>query len=342
MSKNKTYTHSSSHKPDTTPILKYPKEQYLKYFESWIEEALKALDVANSAYNLKAYPLAVYNLQQSVEKITKVFGLSSKILKSEADATRNINHQILKIFHEGAKPLLIQKRSQNDIRSSLSSLPFRVYLERYTRLYSHITSYDISEEDVQEHCRLLCHDLIETFNKGYNKLYEISQSYTKIDNINRLLDGMNVPIVIIELLPNIVEEAETPLAKETGVIDASTCLGKELRRLNVSQKKLSEAAKTSQIQGRNIVNSDRFVPLFKMFLLNISIIDLIKYLGIFLNYVEADSRYPSINPQYSPSEKYNESHILIMKYETFQMAASYLIYAVLQLLLLQYPELSSE
>lgn len=65
--------------------------------ERLFQTAIQDLNSVEILYNSKHYNLALFQLQQSVEKFVKSFGIKTKIIKPE-DIARKINHLPHKVF----------------------------------------------------------------------------------------------------------------------------------------------------------------------------------------------------------------------------------------------------
>lgn len=191
-----------------TKKIVYTREQAIDFYLMAIED-LKAFKLL---YRHKRYPLAVFSLQQSIEKSFKYYGIRTSMWESKVD---NLGHHPLKMFNGPAQEQLrIQKKiSKNkdaqEIAASFSAKmgvdyeqgskelvqnqnAFISIINNYKRYYS-------LDEDTISSWISEMKELCSSFDEGHKNIYSKKVTKEQWDNtIDTFLNKME--IVFLEIM----------------------------------------------------------------------------------------------------------------------------------------------
>jgi HEPN domain-containing protein len=251
--------------------------------ERLFQTAIQDLNSVEILYNSKHYNLALFQLQQSVEKFVKSFGIKTKIIKPE-DIARKINH-----------------------------LPHKVF----TRLYQN----QIDELSKYSGTPLLIPDMVPPHQRGKSKAKENLENlkglHSKVNNAE-LLKIKEIPIDEIEKFIQGAKELE----KEPTFDDDKLFIEYKDDFVKTNQhfieyfkgdeniKSLSE----DFISKSDIVAKNKVV-IHKQNRIRQSKFGYISYVWLNLSLVtaphEQSTRYPSIISDENPKNLYDENHNVI-------------------------------
>jgi HEPN domain-containing protein len=251
--------------------------------ESLFETAIQDLNSVEVLYNAKHYNLALFQLQQSVEKFVKSFGIKTQIIKPE-DIAKKINH-----------------------------LPHKVF----TRLYQN----QIEELSKYNGTPLLIPDIVPPHQRGKSKvkvnLEKLKDLHFKVSNVE-LNKIKKIPIEEIE---KFIEGAKN-LEKELIFDDEKLFAEFKEDFVKTNQHFLEYFKGYDNIKSVSkyfIDNSDEVaknkVIIYKQKSIRQSKFGYISYVWINLSLVtaphEQSTRYPSTVNEENPKNLYNENHNLI-------------------------------
>ncbi len=247
------------------------------------ETAIQDLDSVEILYESNHYNLALFQLQQAVEKFVKSFGIKTNIIKPE-DLTRKISH-----------------------------LPHKVF----TRLYQN----QIDELSKYSGTPLLIPDMIPPHQRGKSKTKEKLENlkglHSKVNNAE-LHKIKNIPVdEIDEFIANAIEFDKEPIFDEEKLFAEIKDDFIKTNQHFIEYFKEDENIKSISedfIDKCDVITENK-VLVYKQNVLNESKFRYISYVWINLSLItaphEQSTRYPSITSEDNPKHLYDENHILV-------------------------------
>ncbi len=174
-----------------TENIVYTREQAIDFYRMAIED----LKASKLLYRHKRYPLAVFSLQQSIEKSFKYYGIRTTLWESKVDKLR---HHPLKMFYGPAQEQLrMQKKiSKNkdapEIAASLSSKmgidyeqgskEMVEYQNSFISIINDCKGYYYLDEETLSSWISEMKELCSSFAEGYKKIYSKKVTKEQWDN----------------------------------------------------------------------------------------------------------------------------------------------------------------
>lgn len=257
--------------------------------ERLFETAIKDLNSVGVLYESNHYNLALFQLQQSVEKLVKSFGLKTNIIRPD-DIAKKINH-----------------------------LPHKVF----TRLYQD----QIQEISKYKNTTSLIPDMVPPHQRGKSKIKENLESleklHTKVNNTD-LSKIKNISTDEINLFIEGAKELEKePIFDEQKIFDEikddfvkthehfKTYFNGDLNIAKISDAFISNSDEITRVKviehKNNVIRQNNF--------------KYISYIWINLSLItsphEQSTRYPSISTTDKPSDVYDINNLLIKNIPEF-------------------------
>lgn len=180
----------------------YTREQAIDFYRMAIED----LKASKLLYRHKRYPLAVFSLQQSIEKSLKYYGIRTSLWESKVAM---LNHHPLKMF---SAPVMKQLQIQEEINknnyaqqiaASLSakmsvdyeqeSKEYVQYQKAFISIINDCKKYYCLDEDTLSFRINEMKEICSSFNEGYKNIHSKKVTKEQWDNnIDSLLKKMEI------------------------------------------------------------------------------------------------------------------------------------------------------
>ena len=185
-----------------TENIVYTREQAIDFYRM----ALEDLKASKLLYRHKRYPLAVFSLQQSIEKSFKYYGIRTSLWESKVG---KLGHHPLKMFYGLVQEQLrVQKtisknKDAQDIAATLSSKmgvdyeqgskEMVEYHNSFISIINDCKGYYYLDEDTLSFRINELMEICSSFDEGYNNLYSKEVTKEQWDNnIDSLLKKMEI------------------------------------------------------------------------------------------------------------------------------------------------------
>jgi len=150
----------------------YTREQAIDFYRMAIED----LDASKLLYRHKRYPLAVFSLQQSIEKSLKYYGIRTSLWESKV---ATLNHHPLKMFSAPVKEQLRMQEEinkNNDAQEIAASLSAKMGVDYEQGSKELVENQKVFISIINDCKRYYCLDE-DTLSSWINEMKEICSSF---------------------------------------------------------------------------------------------------------------------------------------------------------------------
>ena len=227
-----------------TENIVYTREQAIDFYRMAIED----LDASKLLYRHKRYPLAVFSLQQSIEKSLKYYGIRTSLWESKVS---KLNHHPLKMFSAPVmKQLQMQKaiNKNNDAQEIAASLSAKMGVDYeqgskelvenqkvFISIINDCKRYYCLDEDALSSMISEMKEMHSSFAEGYKNIY--SKKVTKEqweNNIDTFLKKMEIAFIELCKEHSIPQEKQDELLSYLELMKIQSKASLEIYRARAS------------------------------------------------------------------------------------------------------------